>query len=589
MRRFVALLVVAGCLMLTACASGGGGGPASSGTTTPPPPPPPPPPPNTSLTALHSSQTFAGAAPRIIGQIGNSSGAVQDFSPGNANVSVSYDATSNSYSVTFAGAPAGSETFAATTKDASSTAGMAVYKTTNGAVSETLTLTSQSPSSGAAFNYVAAGSWRRDQQNSTEDDAFYQPFVYGFPTGSTPHSGSAGYNVDVDGFIAFDNKPPRTTAGTGVFNADFLSGLFSLNASVTETNQVTGAVGETAPLTSSGHLASDGSFTGAIAFASADSAYTGTLNGALYGPQASEVGATFLVSTVDGAFAGSVIGTQNSSGVAENLSLSNPLVTQQFAARDVVVGEDILTVGGPAIQHVTTFTLNPGGGGTYQTVSGLAASLAATDQVSDPGSPYAVYRNGIPQGAEELDLYKPGAANDELALSYAGFGEWSLSNPSDPNSPRQEFFTYGLVTPYWTMTTKTGTAQYSGVIHGGAEVEGTSVRYDLSGTVNYSMNFSAQSYTGILAIQGVNLAGGASRDFGVFNVSGDPAFLNAGNVFPAFDFTQTSQNGVNVGYLSNRFFGPTGEEIAGVFNITVGGGSGPPTTNLAGVAVAKRN
>ena len=501
-----------------------------------------------------------------------------------------YDVASKSYSVTFAGAPAGSETFAATTQDSSSKPGSAVYKKTDGSVGETLTLTSRSPSSGVAFDYVAAGSWWRNQQNGSGEDAFYQPFVYGFPTeaSSVPRSGSAGYDIDVDGFIAFHNTAPRTATGSGKFNADFLSGLYSLNASVVEMSQATGSVLTTAPLHAAGHLGADGSFSGRISYDNPDSAWVGTLNGSLYGPEGKEIGATFLVSGGDGDFAGSVIGAKNSSGVVANLALTNLLVPQQFTSRDVVLGEDILSVGAPAMEHITYFAIGPDGGGSYQTVSGLTAGFTTADQVSAPGSPFNVYRKTTVAGDEEFDLFKPGTANDEVALTYAGFGEWRLASPSDPSNPRQEFFTYGVVTPFWTMAAKTGTAQYTGVVHGGGAVQSTSIRYNLFGTAAYSVNFSSNSYTGSLAIKGVDASGGV-RDFGLFDVHGIPLGANGGNSYPLGDFADTTQNGAFVGQISNRFFGPDGEEMAGVFNLTVGGNSGPPKINLTGVAVAKRN
>ena len=142
-----------------------------------------------------------------------------------------------------------------------------------------------------------------------------------------------------------------------------------------------------------------------------------------------------------------------------------------------------------------------------------------------------------------------------------------------------------MLTPYWTISAKSGTAQYSGVIHGVGAVQASSVRFDLTGTVSYNVDFSAQSYTGTMAIKGADGSGG-SRDFGSFAITGgSPLGANVGQSNPLGDFASVSENGTFVGQLSNRMFGPDGEEMAGVFSITVGG----PKTSLAGVAVAKRN
>lgn len=137
------------------------------------------------------------------------------------------------------------------------------------------------------------------------------------------------------------------------------------------------------------------------------------------------------------------------------------------------------------------------------------------------------------------------------------------------------------------MAAKSGTAKYAGVVHGEGDVLGTSTRYDLTGSVSYDVDFSAGKFSGSLAIKGSG--SGGARDFGAFDISGGgPLFLNASPKFAVFDAENVTQNGAFVGQVYNRFFGPDAEEIAGIFNLTVGGGSGPARTVLTGVDLAKK-
>ncbi len=261
------------------------------------------------------------------------------------------------------------------------------------------------------------------------------------------------------------------------------------------------------------------------------------------------------------------------------------ITVEQFQANQVVLGEDIATAPGAA-QHVTSFSLNPQGSATYFTSTGAAESFIAAEEVAGASPNFTVYRTAA--GDEELDLYKPGTANSELQLTYAGFGEWRRDNPSAPGQPDREFFTYGILTPYATMANRFGTAQYTGVVHGAGEVLGASTRYDLQGSVNYTMDFTSETYTGSLAIKGFDTVTSAERDF-------DPISIPAVSILaanqspnsPAAGAVNAFQNGAVVGQITNRFFGLAGDEIAGVFNFTVPGGPGP--TNLVGVAAAKRN
>ncbi len=258
------------------------------------------------------------------------------------------------------------------------------------------------------------------------------------------------------------------------------------------------------------------------------------------------------------------------------------MIPQVFTTRDVVAVETYVTPVRAQMDHVSSLALSPDGGATFTTANGETPSFAKSDQVTAPDPNFTRYKQTIANvGDEVLDLYKAGSANSQLALTYASFGEWQVLNPWEPDIPRQQFFTYGVLTPFWALAAKSGTAQYSGFLYGTA-ANPQSGRYALSGSVSYDVNFSTDAYTGSMSIQGAYAFGG-SKDFGSFDITGGvPLAANLGKSNPLGDFATVTQNGAVVGQISNRFFGPDGEEMAGVFNMTV------VDMNMVGAAVAKR-
>jgi len=578
MFRRLGLLAAVGCLLLGGCASGGGGGPTGGGTSvTPPPPPPPPPPANTSFSDLPNSQGFAHDASMLMAKIGVSPGVVQDTSAGNNILTVNYDATSRNYSVSYSGNPGGVDIFTPADLQSPSGAGFPLYAKSSGSVRSSLTLIDHSPNSGKTFSYVRAGLHQRDEQNGSVQNTLYQPFTFGFPTSSAslPRNGTAGYDAEIHGLVTMNGAAPRNVNGTGEFSADFLSAGYLFQGSVSETDPTTGAALDGGTLRTGGTFTSDGAFSGQAAYSNGLGGWSGAISGRLYGPAGVEIGATFaLLGPADHTnFVGSVIGAKNTTGVTENPTLDRLLVTEEFATQVAPVTSNTSI-------RTRSLTLNTDGSAVYSSWNNQNVTFRPADKIASPDPNLIAYRQS---GVLNLSLYVPGSGNSELPLTYASFGSWQASHQM-PDQP-VEFFTFGIPTPQYGLLRKTGAAAYSGVVRGAAFVAQGSNSYELSGAASFDVDFTHSTYTGGLSIKGKDINGGL-RDFGAFDFDGSVgnATLNVDG-----ELVSLKQNGALVGAMSNRFFGPDGQEIGGVFNMTVGGGAGPPEAVLSGVALAKRN
>jgi hypothetical protein len=522
---------------------------------------------------LSTAQTFTTDAAFLSAKIGTDPAVVQDTSAGNGILAVSYDAATKSY--TISSGPG--KTFAPADLQPPSGARFPVYRRTQGAVTDTLTLVDHSASSGRAFDYVRAGLYRSDEQDGSVVGTTYQPFTFGFPTSSAslPRSGTAGYDAEIYGLVTMNGAAPRNVNGTGKFSADFLSAGYLFQGSVSETDPTTGAALDGGTLRTGGTFASDGAFAGQAAYGNGLGGWSGAISGRLYGPAGVEIGATFaLLGPTDHTnFVGSIIGAKNTTGVSENLTLDRLLVTEEFATQVAPVTSNTSI-------RTRSLTLNPDGSAVYSSWNNQTVTFRPADKIASPDPNLIAYRQS---GVLNLSLYVPGSANSELPLTYASFGSWQASHQS-PDQP-VEFFTFGIPTPQYGLLRKTGSAAYSGVVRGAAFVAQGSVSYDLSGAASFNVDFTHSTYTGGLSIKGKDVNGGV-RDFGAFDFNGSVgnATLNVGG-----ELVLLKQNGAQVGAMSDRFFGPDGQEIGGAFNMTVGGGAGPPEAVLSGVALAKRN
>ena len=577
-------LPLAACVLLAGCGGGGGNGPvASAGSSAPPPAPT-----NGTLTNLQYSQSFVNDSASHAATFNLTSSEDITGSSTKGSLTISYDASAKSYTVSAGGL---TQTFLPseiTTSDNTQT----VYKTNSGQAGDYLTLV-KSPYSGTTSpQYVAMGYWQHNSVDGSTQSTTFDSFAYGLDTPATavPRTGQAAFQTSVFGITTIPGYQPQSFQGSGRFDVDFLTGIFTTDTSVTESALVSGAsdVGGGVELTGGGQLSSsDGTFSGYIHYGGENANASGTLSGRFYGPNGQELGASFSANGTNGSsVTGSLTGALDSTLAPVNLTLTNVVTTQLFYPTESLL---TTTTGGAFgfqvrdTSLITQLDLHTSNNFEYGPGTSLlpGGSFTVADEVAGSDPDFVSYQKTINGQLVSIDMYKPGSANSELALTYTSFGRWSSSFLNGAlNETDQDFFVYGLDTPLGVIQGRSGTAHYAGVAYGAGANQASGVTYNVTGQSSFDVDFGKQTYMGSLALAGTGSSG--SVNFGSYGFSGQIA---------ANTTTSTStltQSGDNSGTLTTRFFGPTGQEIGGNFALSVLTGHAGAGTTIAGVAVAKQ-
>jgi len=271
------------------------------------------------------SETFAAAGARTESTISVADGTASNLAASASNfgggVSLSYDAGTGGYTVRDAGGA--SVTFEPSsinrTESDNSNGRVTVYQQASGSASDDLVLYNP----GAAnpdlkLTYVSYGAWQHIINNGSTLAASQQYFVYGIrQAADQPSTGSASYTTTVDGLWTNPNGV-YALSGTSQFTADFsaktVATSLNLGASRTRADGTVdarsfGRVDGTGTIAALG-----GGFSGTMAQVGAAGdghAYSGTFNGAFFGPHGEEMGYAFGLTSPGGVVAGAVVGKGN--------------------------------------------------------------------------------------------------------------------------------------------------------------------------------------------------------------------------------------------------------------------------------------
>jgi hypothetical protein len=191
---------------------------------------------------------------------------------------------------------------------------------------------------------------------------------------------------------------------------------------------------------------------------------------------------------------------------------------------------------------------------------------------------FTSYQKSLDGEQLQLSLYTPGDANTELALTYSSIGLWKQLSESGPRTHRG-FFDYGIDTPKGALSRRTGTARYNGVVYGAAVRYAPATEYTVSGTSQLNVNFSGQTITGAMSLSAKDDGTGAISDFGAFQLNG--AMESTGNRLTVV------KDGIALGDMNTKFYGPDGDELAGTFRLYFNNGL-PTSMDISGVMAAKR-
>jgi len=581
---YIALL---GSFTLAACSAGGNG----IASTPPPTPAPTPMPTNTTITNLQANQAFAGDGGTGTTSIDLATRTIASGSTTPATIQVSYDAPSRSYTVTAAGR---SQTFSPGDIQTGTATGETRYSKTGPAGNDYLTLVT-TPYSGSTSNrYVGLGYWQRNLSNATTQNTTLDVFTYGLdtPAAGVPRTGTAKFTTDNFGFVTIPGKAPLAFTGSGSFNVDLALGTFATSAYVNEYELTSprSQSGGSIALTAGGHLGSGNSFTGNMSYTDTYTSMSGTIAGRFFGPNAEEIGASFSGSDRAGAaVTGAFTGQASNSAPAVNLSITNYVTDQLFYTQQGMLSIAPSPSGGKAVNYRTLI------GQVQRRLDGsilfspgesdfAAATFTNSDLVTGGPANYTSYRKTVNGVTTTLSLFQPGATNTELALTYAGFGSWAGgASPGYDSFDGRVFFTYGITTPTYLLAGKTGTASYSGVVHGVGALRDGSV-YDVGGTSHFGVDFGAQTFNGSLQMTASQASGGSSRDLGNWTFADH---LSAGQLVGTGLVAPANSSGAP-GTITPQFYGPDGEEIGGVFSLQTGADSAADTMRVVGATVAKR-
>lgn len=555
--------------LLLALGGCGGGGASSAGSA--------PPRTNASLTILQYSESFTNDATTAAVTFDLTTKTGVSGSSGASALTIHYDAATQSYSLSVDGR---SQSFAPADVDASkSDAGETTYHKSDGVNRDYLTLFKSPPGATYPLQYVAQGFWQRNVVTGSQQDTHYSAFTYGVasPAAAIPRSGTAAYAIDTFGFASKPGQEPISFYGNGSFSVDFAAGVFSAQAFTTETKLVSGSglSGGGIDVMATGRLSSsDGTFSGTAAYQGQLGIAGGPLAGRFYGPAAQELGASFAGTGADGlAVAGSFTGSRDATLTPDNLTLTNLTRPQLFYIRfaNALYGQ-------LNWQNADSFTYAPPTSDLY------GGQFTSADKIASANANFTAYRKtftGI-SGSEDtmLELFKPGAGNSELALTYLSFGHWATTLTDGTGAhPIDQYFVYGLETPGQLLSGRTGSAHYQGIVYGIGD--GGAMRYAITGSSHFDVNFSAQSYSGGLSLNGAPKGGGSSVNFGSYDFS---AGLASGQTQPA----AITQGGQTLGQINPVFYGPDAQEIGAPFSLQTPSSGPAGVVAITGVAVAKR-
>jgi len=503
-------------------------------------------------------------------------------------LTITYDATSRSYTVVV---KERSQQFLPSDRS-DRIAGEAQYQATNeSGLSDHLTLAPLGYSTGTVNRYVALGYWQHDKVSGSDiQDLDFHTFTYGMDTPATaiPRTGFASWDTDIFGLLTRPDERMRTMQGTGRFDVDFANATFLTTGELAESDVVGSGGSSTLQLDGGGTLTSDGRLSGTISYSGA----SGSLIGGFYGPQAEELGASFLaVNKYGSVLNGAMTGRRNTQTVpSANMTLLNLQIDQilegQFAGQTNPIGTTSPETPVSRVWSTPVYGLHltAEGPSTIEMLIGGIENL--TRDSLQPRTNFIRYTGqSQPVSSVTVDFFRPGPANTELALTYTSFAMWRWTTYDAPGggaptiNDSSFFLAYGIKPPPTFLAGMSGSASYKGVIYGiGSTREGA--RYDLGGTSTFLVDFSAGSYSGTLQISGKDVAG-RDHDFGRY---GFTSTLNGQGFDAAFLNSNPTWNQV----IEPAFYGPQGQEIGATFNILTGEYGAPQTTYLDGITVAKQ-
>jgi hypothetical protein len=505
--------------------------------------------------------------------------------PGSATVgwyssygTISYDASSATYLVEVSGK---SHTFGDADSVSSATENERVFSRINRGRTEDLLLSTGARSGAFTLGNVGMARFRSEEDTGSVRYSEREYFLFGYPTAPSdaPLTGSVTFLTALAGTLSWYARP-QDFYGEGLLGVDLRHGVFwaesSLESDDTSTTYVFNATG----------AVSGAGLTGKFVLGPPDSSgekpVVGDFDGSYFGADAEELGAT--LTGTNGLFlnfVGTMTGRETTGDPWLNFQVDNLQTDHVYSSRATWLRA---TKNGDGTIDGQPITWSPQE--FIETLSGdlghSGASYQASD-LADTSDPAFLIYTGDYYEVQRFKLYRRGADNGEVQLTYTGFG---LSSYGYLTSTEEQAFVYGFETPNGLLVPRQGYATYNGVAYEAAVDEAASKVYDVTGTLLMNVNFDSDTLSGALGLAGALRGGAGNINFGdfTFNDSFDPQLSR-------FDVL-LEKNGAAAGNFWAAFYGPEAEEVGGTFNIEMYQGVGSQGLSdyltINGVAVGKR-
>ena len=418
-------------------------------------------------------------------------------------------------------------------------------------------------------------------------------FTYGITTtdANVPRTGQAGYDLILNGVYAVPYQQPTALNTTGTMLVNFATGAINF----------TGGYGSTVFGGSATLASGSNSITGTMSVNGSTSALTGRF----YGPSANEFGASFYINPSDGSSTvGTLIGYQDASLLLAGQGLANLTTQTTFnSGYFIAPSAQSQSANGAWLYSLLQYSPatstynfsatnlnNPANTGLLGVLTDFSVGPAQLESTqTDPR--FSAY--DVTQGSNtaKVSIYKTGATNSELALTYASFADVAVTQ-HDANGnatvTTHEYIPFGVGTPQ-NQLPRTGTATYNGFMYGSGIENQAQHPVNINGTVtmvfdpasssqiSLTFNPTAQDLTtgnAIVLSSGVSMLG----------------TINTNSASASFSATSNSPTG-GVNTVYGTFYGPSANETAGLWSMRLENSTSPQTgfhINAAGAFVAKK-
>ncbi len=441
------------------------------------------------------------------------------------------------------------------------------------------------------LKYVTGMSWAsRILLDGTKEDLDFRNFVYGFPTAqnAVPVSGKAAYELTMAGTFLdkkyqaadFSSEPSAliSMSGDGTLFADFGSGQVSLDGALELVLEDVNLNAQASIVGSGAISSSVNGFSGSLTATSPDNSYSGDFNGQFFGAGAAEVGGTFMASNGPNALlAGYFVGAKDQALIDASTPLaaySSPVTfaTNTALYPSYVDGGVELDFDPAANRFVFQDSYNH---------SPLPFVIKASDIVAGTQNAARIEYN-TNEGDRQLSgwVHNSAPGNSEINLTYTSFAAFETHYDFGAGTQEKHYMlTFGNVTPEALMP-RSGTARYSGIAIGQAEMASTGYVGGVHGTSGLTADFGNGTFASEITLftdqatpqsLGTYLFDGGIGTMGMYGTA---------TGYP--DYT---------GQVSGDFYGPNADEYGFAWALhyytsAVGGALG---NTFYGIAVGKKD